>query len=132
MVILERLVDLHDRRVAEEATGAIQWLRPSFQRALFEDQAARLDLEEDAASTAAVSTPTSGPAVRVAWPPDIIAQIAALRGVVGAAPVTVDEAAAAFDGAKRDLVQRHLETLALMGELTTTADGRFLLAPALV
>lgn len=32
---------------------------------------------------------------------------------------------ASFAGARHDLVVRHLETLALMGEVTIDADGRY-------
>ncbi|MBK6842377.1 MAG: hypothetical protein IPG88_08755 [Gemmatimonadetes bacterium] len=39
--------------------------------------------------------------------------------------MTVDEAVAAFDGARRELVARHLETLALMGEVSVDADGQY-------
>jgi hypothetical protein len=39
--------------------------------------------------------------------------------------MTIDEVKESFSGAKRDLVQRHLETLALMGEVTVDGDGRY-------
>lgn len=33
--------------------------------------------------------------------------------------------AAHFSGARRDLIERHLDTLALMGEVARDADGRY-------
>jgi hypothetical protein len=44
------------------------------------------------------------------------------RGLV---PVSVDDATASFTGAKREHLERHFETLALMGEVTLDADGRY-------
>lgn len=52
-------------------------------------------------------------------------QLAALIDLVDAGPVSVEEAAEAFKGARRDLVERHLETLAIMGEIQRTEDGVF-------
>ena len=45
--------------------------------------------------------------------------------LLGARPLSVAEMIAAFDGARRELVLRHLETLALMGEVVVDADGRY-------
>lgn len=39
--------------------------------------------------------------------------------------MTVDEAVASYDGARRDLVARHLETLELMGEVAVDANRRY-------
>ena len=52
-------------------------------------------------------------------------EIAALQHVVASTPVTVEEAARSFSGARRDMVARHLETLTLMGELRVSPDGRY-------
>ena len=55
-------------------------------------------------------------------------EIAALQHVVASTPVTVEEAARSFSGARRNVVARHLETLALMGELRVGSDGRYQMA----
>jgi hypothetical protein len=39
--------------------------------------------------------------------------------------VNPDEATSNFIGARRELVLRHVETLALMGEVTLDAEGRY-------
>lgn len=42
--------------------------------------------------------------------------------------ISVDDAMAHFRGAKRDLVERHLDTLAIMGEVVRPEAGRYRLA----
>ena len=119
--ILERLVALHDERVAEETRGIVRWLRPDYQIPRFgaDLPAATLDLGAAAEAKAA-------PVVeRRPWPKSAVEQLAALGALVAQRRVTVEEAAASFDGAKRELVARHLETLAMMGEVTVDASGRY-------
>lgn len=120
-VILERLVVLHDERVAEEQRGQIRWLRPEYQRPRFgtaEDRAAPLALTPGAAAPAAPEAP-------IAWPRDAIGQMSALRELVAAAPMTPEEASRRFTKAKPEIVARHLETLEILGEMQRTADGRY-------
>lgn len=52
-----------------------------------------------------------------------------VRQVVTREPLSVDEALQRFQGGRRDLVQRHLETLALLGEVQQAPDGRYSGAP---
>ncbi|TKC99643.1 class I SAM-dependent DNA methyltransferase [Polyangium fumosum] len=122
--ILTRLVALHDRRVEEERAGTVRWLRPDYQKPRFA-KGAGADLiapDDDAADTAA---PALAP-----WPSDAIGQITALRALVTAAPITVDEAARRFAGARRDIVARHLETLAILGEVQTVGPEQYASTPA--
>ena len=116
--ILSRLVDLHDRRAEEERAGHVRWLRPEYQAPRFGGHAPGLAL---AAST---STQTSAPGSE-AWPGSTIEQIAAIQRCLGRGPASVDEIAASFRGARRDVITRHLETLALMGELRIGSDGAY-------
>ncbi len=118
--ILERLVRLHDERVEEEKRGHIRWLRPDYQIPRFAPEGAALELEADEEEARAVK-----PTERVAWPDDVIDQLAALRDAVAAEPLTAEELAAQFRGARRDAVLRHLEMLTLLGELTQGEDGRY-------
>lgn len=117
--ILERLVALHDERLAEEKRGMIRWLRPEYQIPRFAPEHVA---ESDLPAAAAVEEVT--PAALVPWPATAVEQLAALQALVGRAPLTEAEAAAAFAGADRRLVGRHLETLAMLGEVREVA-GRF-------
>jgi amino acid permease len=49
--------------------------------------------------------------------------------LVTAGPLTVEEAARRFSGAKRDIVQRHLEMLAIVGDLHAIGDGHYAAPP---
>lgn len=125
-LILERLVALHARRLEEEAVGAVRWLRPEYQQARFasggEAVAPALDLP--------VATPSVAPAAlgRVPWPGDAIGQITVLRAMAAMTPVSIEEAVQRFVGAKRDIVHRHLETLAMLGEVREVGGGRYAVA----
>jgi hypothetical protein len=118
--ILERLVMLHDERVEEEKRGVIRWLRPDYQIPRFApDQApAMLDLPEGEKRPAAR-------AEKLAWPATAVEQLAALGALIGRGPITAPDAAAAFKGANQKLVERHLETLALIGEASVDQAGRY-------
>lgn len=63
-----------------------------------------------------VLTQTCAPAVE---------QLGALKAHVAQHPATPAEAAAAHPGAREDLVRRHLDTLALVGEVRHRDDGRY-------
>jgi hypothetical protein len=66
------------------------------------------------------------------WPATAVKQISAIKDALAAEPLTAAEVAARFDGARADLVRRHIETLTLMGELRTEPGGRYLGAGAVV
>ena len=118
--ILERLVKLHDERVEEERRGHVRWLRPDYQIPRFAPAgtAASLDLPD---APAAVAEP---PALHD-WPATAVEQLAAIGAVVGAEPRSSVEISAAFAKARPELVARHLETLALMGEIAVAAEGYY-------
>jgi hypothetical protein len=122
--ILERLVELHDVRVEEERAGNVCWLRADYQIPRFGTAAGATATEMDLRD--AQISEDEGPATP--WPSTVLEQIGALQRLVANSPVTVEQAAASFTGARREMVARHLETLALMGELRTTPDGRYQLA----
>jgi hypothetical protein len=133
--ILERLVALHDERVEEEKRGLIRWLRPEYQVPRFAPDSAsaapaELALEEAPATRPKRGRKAKGDGAAAApapapWPTTAVEQIGALGALVSSRPVTIDQALAAFAGAKRELVVRHLDTLVLMGELEVAPSGRF-------
>ena len=124
--ILERLVALHDQRVTEEAAGHVRWLRPDYQIPRFGADLATADTPIAAAPAAVVAA--TGTAAPLPWPTDAVGQITAVRALAGEAPISPADAATRFEGARLDLVQRHLETLAMLGEVRDLGDGRFAVA----
>jgi hypothetical protein len=123
--ILDRLVELHDLRVAEERAGNVRWLRPEYQRPRFGGAAQAISTDE-----AAAATPTRPPPSP--WPTDAIGQITALRALALAGPITIDEATDRFVNARRDIVARHLETLALLGEVTDLGGDKYVASASAV
>lgn len=125
--ILDRLVALHNQRVEEERAGTVRWLRPDYQIARVarsaEADAEVASAEDDATVTIAAAS------ARTAWPADAIGQITALGALIAARPLTVDEAANRFAAARREIVQRHLETLSLLGEAIVVGEGRYAATP---
>lgn len=123
--VLEQLVNLHDERAQEEANGRVRWLRPEVQTGLYrvDDVPAGFDLESE------LDQPGHSATVR-AWPADVVDQITELRRLAGEGPLTVDGAVSRFVGAPRTLVVRHLETLAILGELRPHGQGRYSAARA--
>jgi hypothetical protein len=117
---LERLVSLHDERVEEEKRGMIRWLRPDYQISRYASKGA-------APSELALVIPAAASKVdaRRPWPATAVEQLTAVGAAVAQAPRSVDEIAAAFSGARKDLVARHLETLAMMGEISLDTDNRY-------
>ncbi len=118
--ILDRLVALHDARVAEEAQGHIRWLRPEYQAPNRQASAVPVELALIAGDATVPST-----VIATLWPAEAIEQIGALKRLASSGPLTVDSAAAHFTGARRDIVARHLETLAILGELRELPSGHF-------
>ena len=125
-LILERLVALHARRLEEEAVGTVRWLRPEYQQARFaprgETVAPVLDLPAAATSVAPVA---SAP---VPWPADAIGQITALRSMAAVTPLSIEDAVRRLVGARKEIVHRHLETLAMLGEVQDLGGGRYAVA----
>jgi hypothetical protein len=120
--ILERLVALHDERVEEEKRGIVRWLRPEYQIPRFGGTAASeptLDLtDEQVEGAAATEQPQP-------WPSAAVEQLGAVKSRVATIPAVPAEVAAGFAGASLKLVTRHLETLAMVGEVRRLAGGRY-------
>lgn len=123
--VLARLVELHDARVAEEAAGQVRWLRSDYQVPRFGvagDQTLALPgLERTSGRRGGRAVPDP---VR-AWPDSVVDQVIALKGLLATHALDPDHIVRRFRGARRDLVTRHLETLALMGEVREGSGGRY-------
>jgi len=59
------------------------------------------------------------------WPADVISQIHALKGLLAAEALNVEEIIARFTGVKAEIVRRHLEILRVMGEVQENPAGRY-------
>jgi hypothetical protein len=123
--ILERLVALHDERVAEEKRGIIRWLRPEYQAPGLAAAAPAAELELPDAVPAEAAVVVSAPEP---WPAGAIEQIGALKRLVQGAALTAEQATARFSGARREIVERHLETLAILGEVRGAREGSYVAA----
>jgi hypothetical protein len=121
-VILERLVALHDQRVVAEHYGETAWLRPDVQRQV------AVKAPVPSVDHRLVLGAVQEEDLVAAWPRDAIGQITALRTLAASSPVTADDAARHFKGARRDIVARHFDTLTLLGEVILDASGRYSLA----
>jgi hypothetical protein len=126
-LILERLVALHDRRVEEETAGTIRWLRPEYQLPRFGGaaDAASVAPTLDLPATPATVTGAGAVVAQTPWPSDAIGQITVLRSMAAMTPLSIEEAVQRLVGAKRDIVHRHLETLAMLGEVRDVGGGRY-------
>jgi hypothetical protein len=119
-LILEELVALHGERVKEENAGKVPWLRPDYQSERFGREmspTAELGLTDGLPSPVKKSKPT--------WPSDVISQIGAIKLLLATEALSVPEVVRRFTGAKADIVQRHLDTLLILGEVQQNPDGRY-------
>lgn len=109
--ILHRLVDLNRERAAEEARGHIRWLRPDYQNP--EGRAARDTVEQTEATLGEIA-PIAAKAV---WPKGMPDQISLVRETLDTldTPVTPDQLARSFKGAKRQTVREILVSLTALG-----------------
>lgn len=116
--VLERLVALHDARVHEEAAGSVRWLRPEYQQP-------RTTVDPATVLNLPTATPVAQDSPVAEWPSTAVEQITAVQAALADGARTVEDVAQRFRGARRDLVGKHVEILALMGELTRTPDGEY-------
>lgn len=115
---IERLVALNHERAEEEKRGIIRWLRPEFQNPSGSGSAVQQSLE--GLQAAGPEQPASAP---FPWPKTVADQLKAVRDALGAKPGTwsMEEICAAFTGARREAVRRHVQTLEDLGVLVAYA-----------
>ncbi len=118
--ILTRLVALHDDRRAEEDSGTVRWIRADYQIPRF-----GADLPSQTKVLPSEADKPDGAEEVGEWPTSAIDQMAAIKTTLETAPGSVEMVARRFRGARRALVERHLETLRLLAEVRKTEDGRY-------
>jgi hypothetical protein len=123
--ILERLVALHDERVEEERAGRIRWLRPDYQRPRFGPEA---ETEAELIREERPKPARKGAPELVVWPAGAADQVAAVKAMLERIPQAPATIATRFKGARKELVVRHLDTLALLGEARLTANREYALS----
>ena len=115
--ILTALVDLNRKRAAEETSGLIRYLRPSFQGPAYAAPVLQLlDLR--------VAAPRQQ---LITWPSSLAEQVTAVANVLWAAtlPLRANDIASAFEGKRSSTVVPVLEALAAMGQARKLRDGRY-------
>jgi hypothetical protein len=120
--ILERLVALHDERTEEERNGSVHWLRPEYQVSRLANSPA---LQMAPNSECLSSSKRQIEDGKLPWPAKSAEQIAAIFSLISSESFLPREVAALFDNARAELIQRHLETLAMVGEVRMNSDGRY-------
>jgi superfamily II RNA helicase len=110
--ILERLVALNSERAEEERKGTIRWLRPEYQEAKAAATAVQEEMDVGVA-------PKAKKAAKRPWPKALPEQVEAVRAVLAeqSGPVTANDIAKAFKGARKARVKEVLETLAALGRV---------------
>ena len=117
--ILTHLCALNTQRAAEERTGTIRHLRPTFQNP------ASTATQTTLATGEAETTPTpTKPAGKLAWPKTLAEQAQAVRSAL-AAPTDAATLAKTFKGAKTDRVEDILETLASLGQARALPGSKY-------
>lgn len=119
--ILSRLVMLHDERLAEEKQGTVGWLRPDYQKRRFADTVPAPEVGLESEGSGAGEAGVSGEE----WPEDVIAQLRAIRRVLGVQPMDIADLAKTFDGASRTDVRQHIEALSVLGAVQVTPAGQY-------
>ena len=123
--ILAFLCKLNAERAAEEKSGHIRWLRPSFQHT-------GATTTQGTLGTADTGTDTAAPAkVKIAgklpWPKTLAEQAQAVRAALVAAAGPADAAVLAtqFKSARVDRIAELLATLSSLGQARAFPDGRY-------
>jgi hypothetical protein len=121
--ILTFLCKLNAQRAAEERSGLIRWLRPSFQHPEATTTQATMGTA-DTETSALARVKVTG---KIAWPKTLAEQAQAVRAalVAAAGPVDVATLAKNFKGTKTDRLDDILETLASLGQARALAEGRY-------
>jgi hypothetical protein len=118
--ILQNLVDLNEKRRAEEKEGKVRYLRPEYQAPDEVETQAELELDIDISVEGEVAEP-------LPWPSEMKERAQALQQVMSQTdrPLTVEEVAQHFHRARRDDVRGLLETLEALGIVEATQEDKY-------
>jgi hypothetical protein len=124
--ILQRLVALNHERADEEKRGLIRWLRPEFQNPAG-TAAVQATLELPEAEDKQGKQRAGKAAKKPPFPKALPEQAWALRAALSAsaAPVSPEQLAGSFAGARAERVRELLETLVTLGQARPVEAGKF-------
>ncbi len=128
--ILTHLCALNAQRAAEEHTGTIRYLRPTFQNPTSTATQAALAGDWMDGTEGTNAPAAAKPAGKLAWPKTFAEQALAVRAALTAfaAPADAATLAKTFKSAKADRISDLLETLASLGQARALPDGRYVAA----
>ena len=120
--ILAHLCALNAQRAAEERTGTIRHLRPSFQNPTGTTMQTTL-----ATSEGETTAPAAKPSAKLPWPKELAEQARAVRTALNTlgAPADVTMVAAQFKSARIERIGDLLATLASLGQARQLTGGKF-------
>jgi hypothetical protein len=121
--ILSFLCKLNTARAAEERSGKIRWLRPSFQHPEATSTQATLGTGEPEATAPTKAKPVG----KIPWPKALAEQAQAVRTALAGAAGPTDSAGLAtqFKSARVDRISELLATLSSLGQARVLPDGRY-------
>lgn len=125
--ILTHLCALNAQRAAEERTGTIRYLRPTFQNPTSTATQTTLAGDGMDGTDATHGTAPAKATAKLAWPKTLAEQAQAVRAAL-TAPTDAATLAKTFKGAKTDRVEEILETLASLGQARALAGGKYVAA----
>jgi hypothetical protein len=122
--ILERLVALNAERAAEEARGAIRWLRPEFQHPTAQAAPEQVELATDLAGDEAIAPVIA--TKPLPWPKDAVAQVRAVADALSSRPIPlgIDQLATRFTarGTWKKRLPQLLDMLVALGRAREQDD----------
>lgn len=110
--LLSRLVALNAERAAEEARGYIRWLRPEYQNptATKPVQQTEIDIEIEETEKTPTDKITKQP-----WPKSMREQVAAVRSILQAQTLSIEDLANRFKRSPKNAVQSVIDALEELG-----------------
>jgi hypothetical protein len=122
-IVLERLVALHDQRKAEEEHGLVRWIRPEFQAPGSDEK--KTPKTSTQLGIPLVPSRSSQPILLNTWSTETVDQIALVKALLSDAELTASEMAVQIADAPLNRVEKLLDALVTLGELSKQSDGKY-------